>query len=79
MLLRFFTQLRYEEYKAWWEHWLGLIQRLLNCNLDRGGCRPSVASRMKFFVTTVSGRDSLAFVTKKVNFSSNFCPRLTSA
>ena len=35
------------------------------CKLDRNGSRTSVASRMKFFVTTVNGWQSLAVVTKK--------------
>ena len=33
-------------------------------NLDRGRSRTSAASRMKFFVTTVSSLESLAVVTK---------------
>ena len=35
-----------------------------DCNLDRGGSRTSVVSRTKFFVTTASGWESLAVVTK---------------
>ena len=34
-------------------------------NLDRGRSRTSTVSRMKFFATTVSGWESLAFVQKK--------------
>ena len=36
------------------------------CNLDRGGSMTSAASRMKFFVTIVSGWESVAVVTKKL-------------
>ena len=36
-----------------------------NCNHERGGSRPSVASRMRLFVTTVSCWELLGVVTKK--------------
>ena len=66
MLLCYFAQLKHRGCKAWWEHWLGLIQCLSYCNLDRGKSRPNAASRMKFFfVTTVRGWEPLAVVTKK--------------
>ena len=64
-LLCYFAQLKHRGCKTLWEHWLGLIQRLSYCNLDRGWSRTSLASRMKFFVTIVSDWESLAVVTKK--------------
>ena len=64
-LLCYFAHLKHRECKAWWEHWLELIQLLSYCNLARGGSRTSAVSRMKFFVTTVSSWESLAVVTEK--------------
>ena len=49
------------------------------CFLDRVRCRISVASSMKFFVTTVNDWQSVAVVTKKINLSSYRCSRSASA